>query len=207
MNRKFLMVLLLSALSSCALSVGASTSVSQDDIAFMKQKQKELETFKSSLPDGIAGISVLPMSQQDRIKKYTDQIHSEQVPIEQDESKIPSAVYFVSLSIPSEGLLPMLDDAHRLGIPATLRGLVDNDFRKTAAAIFELSKQNKNVGLQIDPTLYQRFNIKSVPALVVTCPGHSDIIRGTLPLIDALKKIAEIGDCSQTAKAILGDKS
>ena len=113
------------------------------------------------------------------------------------------AIYFVSLGIPREGLLPMLKDARRYNIPPTLRGLVNNDMRQTAAAMFELSKEDKDAGVQIDPTLFTQYNITTVPALVVTCPGHHDVIRGSLPLKAALEKVAENGDCAATARQLL----
>ena len=208
MNRTNLKLMIAGVLASCTLSVSASQTVSTDDMAFMKQQQKALEAFKAQLPQSLAGMAGLPLPQQERVQKYQNGIQSQLPTPEQGQEKAtPQAIYFVSLSIPSEGLLPMLADAHRFGIPATLRGLVDNDFRKTAAVIFELTKENKDVGVQIDPTLYQRYGITAVPALVVTCPGHSDVIRGSLPLEKALQKIADDGDCAQIAKNILGRKS
>ncbi|ELD8603329.1 DUF5431 family protein [Enterobacter roggenkampii] len=42
-----------------------------------------------------------------------------------------------------------------------------------------------------------------LPALVVTCPGHYDVIRGSLPLQQALEKVAESGDCEATARHLL----
>lgn len=207
MNHTLLTALLASALAGCALTAAASPAVSPDDMAYMKQQQKDLEAFKAELPQNLAGMAGLPLPQQERVQQYQNDIQSSLPPAMKGDEKTPAAVYFVSLSIPEEGLLPMLADAHRFGIPATLRGLVDNDFRKTAAAIFELSKKNRDIGVQIDPTLYQQYGITAVPALVVTCPGHSDVVRGSLPLADALKKVADGGECAQTAKDLLEKKS
>ena len=119
------------------------------------------------------------------------------------EKKTFPAIYFVSLGLPREGLVPMLKDANRFNIPATLRGLRNNDFRQTAAAMFELAKEDKDIGVQIDPTLYSDYHITAVPALVVTCPGHYDVIRGSLPLQQALEKVASDGDCAATARQLL----
>lgn len=207
MTRLIFQALLVSALAGHTLTAVASPAVSPNDMAFMKQQQKELEAFKAQLPQSLAGMGGLPLPQEERVQAFANSIRQSLPPAEQGGDNMPRAVYFVSLSIPTEGLLPMLADAHRYGVPATLRGLVDNDFRKTASAIFELSKQNKDIGVQIDPTLYQQFGITAVPALVVTCPGHHDVVRGSLPLKAALEKVAAGGDCAQTAKAILGGQS
>ncbi len=97
----------------------------------------------------------------------------------------------------------MLEDARRFGIPATIRGLVDNDFRKTASMMFELSKKDKQAGVQIDPTLFRQYGIKAVPALVVTCGAEFDVIYGSLELKQALKEVQQRGDCAGTAAQLL----
>lgn len=189
------------ALLSCAFSglAAEQPSVVPGDVAWMKQQQRELSEFQ----DTLRGKTVtLPAAQQDRINDLQGQIAAGQSAGGRPEST-PAAVYFVSFSIPPEGLKPMLADARRFGIPATIRGLIDNDFRKTASAMFDLSREDRTLGVQIEPTLYQKYNVSAVPALVVTCPGHYDIIRGSLPLADALKNVAERGECADTARQLM----
>jgi len=118
-------------------------------------------------------------------------------------SPAPQALYFVSFSIPKEGLAQMVADAHRLRIPAVLRGMVDNDMRVTANAVLDLLKENPKGGVQLDPTAFQKFNITAVPTLVVTCDGRHDRIAGSIRIDDALKKIAESGDCAAVARQLL----
>jgi len=190
-----------SVLLACAFSTFATgqPSVTPGDVAWMKQQQKELKEFQ----DTLRGKTVtLPAAQQDRVNDLQAQIAAGQPANDRPEST-PPAVYFVSFSIPPEGLKPMLADARRFGIPATIRGLIDNDFRKTASAMFDLAKEDKTLGVQIEPTHNQRYDIRAVPALVVTCPGHFDIIRGSLPLADALKSVAERGECADTARQLM----
>ncbi|MGM1332294.1 type-F conjugative transfer system pilin assembly protein TrbC, partial [Klebsiella michiganensis] len=79
------------------------------------------------------------------------------------------ALYFVSFSIPEEGLKRMLHETRQYGIPATLRGLINNDMKTTTDAVLQLVKDGVTDGIQIDPTLYSQYNIRSVPALVVRC--------------------------------------
>ncbi|HHT3529922.1 TPA: type-F conjugative transfer system pilin assembly protein TrbC [Enterobacter asburiae] len=198
MNKFLFRALLVSSLVFC-LSAGASeqAGVTASDRAWMKQQQDNLQAFKESLK----GQSVaLPPAQQDLIARLQQGVAKEQPGA---EKKTFPAIYFVSLGLPREGLLPMLQDAHRYGIPATIRGLLNNDLRQTANAMFALSKEDKNIGVQVDPTLFSDYHISAVPALVVTCPGHSDVIRGSLPLKEALEKVAERGDCASTARGLL----
>ncbi len=63
------------------------------------------------------------------------------------------------------------------GIPATLRGMVNNDLKTTAEAVLSLVKDGATDGVQIDPTLFSQYGIRSVPALVVFCSHGYDIIR------------------------------
>lgn len=202
MKNTFFRALLASALMACTLNVMASeqSSVSAGDMNWMKQQQQTLDDFKQRLQ---GATMQLPAEQQALIEKLQGDIGRQQAKQQAGEKRTFPAIYFVSLGLPREGLLPMLKDANRYGIPATLRGLVNNDLRQTASAMFELAKEDKNIGVQIDPTLYTEYHITAIPALVVTCPGHHDVIRGSLPLQDALERIAKDGDCAETAKRLL----
>jgi conjugal transfer pilus assembly protein TrbC len=122
---------------------------------------------------------------------------------EGEEKPTPKAIYFVSFSIPEEGLKIMVNEADRLHIPATLRGMVNNDMRQTANAVVRLITEDKRGGVQIDPMSFRTFGISAVPALVVTCEGKFDRIAGNINLIDALKHVAEKGECAETAQALL----
>ncbi|MBP2200587.1 type-F conjugative transfer system pilin assembly protein TrbC [Pantoea cypripedii] len=199
--KTFLMTaLMLSAVFPCAARAAVQPVVSGDDMAYMKQQQRDLELFKSQLQ----GMSItLPAAQEGRVAQLQNDIAASQADQNSASRTTPAAVYFVSLGIPEEGLLLMLADARRFGIPSTLRGLLDNDFRKTASAMFELSKKDKQAGVQIDPTLYQQFGIKAVPALVVTCGGKFDVLYGSLPVKQALEEVKQRGDCAATAARLL----
>jgi conjugal transfer pilus assembly protein TrbC len=179
----------------------AQTDISVSDHNWIKGQQDALAAMKEDLQGHPAAAPVLPQRQQDLINRLQGDIAAQNNTM--GEKDTFPAIYFVSLGIPREGLLPMLKDARRFNIPPTLRGLVNNDMRQTAAAMFELSKEDKDAGVQIDPTLFTQYNITTVPALVVTCPGHHDVIRGSLPLQQALEKVAESGDCAATARHLL----
>lgn len=102
----------------------------------------------------------------------------------QDGKPRQGALYFVSFSIPEEGLKRMLGETRHYGIPATLRGMVNNDLKTTAEAVLSLVKDGATDGVQIDPTLFSQYGIRSVPTLVVFCSQGYDIIRiGDLPII------------------------
>lgn len=113
------------------------------------------------------------------------------------------AIYFVSFSIPEAGLQRMLAETRRYAIPATLRGLVNNDMKQTVDAVSQLVQNGATEGVQIDPTLYSQYGITSVPALVVRCDKGFDVIRGNLKLEQALQKMVNEGDCGDVAQQVL----
>ncbi|MDD9665877.1 type-F conjugative transfer system pilin assembly protein TrbC [Klebsiella pasteurii] len=142
-----------------------------------------------------------PLNRSD--SQFIDNLLSQQKAANQ-EKPTEGALYFVSFSIPEEGLKRMLHETRQYGIPATLRGLVNNDMKTTTDAVLQLVKDGVTDGIQIDPTLYSHYNIRSVPALVVRCQTGYDVVRGNIRLKQALKKVAETGDCAQTARQMLG---
>lgn len=203
MKTAYFRALMFSVLAGFASQVLASaqTETSVTDRNWIKGQQDALAAMKEGMPDPGAGLPVLPQAQQDLMNRLQGNIAAQSTTMG-DKDTFP-AIYFVSLGIPREGLLPMLKDARRYNIPPTLRGLVNNDMRQTAALMFELNKEDKDAGVQIDPTLFSQYHITTVPALVVTCPGRYDVIRGSLPLKEALEKVAESGDCAATARQLL----
>ncbi len=115
-------------------------------------------------------------------------------------------MYFVSFSIPEEGLKRMLGETRHYGIPATLRGMVNNDLKATAEAVLALVKDGATDGVQIDPTLFSQYGIRSVPALVVFC-SQGTTSSGEICASGRLwKKLASAGDCRQVAHDLLAGK-
>ncbi|RLM11809.1 type-F conjugative transfer system pilin assembly protein TrbC [Gibbsiella quercinecans] len=157
-----------------------------------KQLQQELE----------AQINRNPLPKSDR--QFIDNLASQQKASNQDKPA-EGALYFVSFSIPEEGLKRMLHETRQYGIPATLRGLVNNDMKATTDAVMALVRGGVTDGVQIDPTLYSQYNIRSVPALVVRCQMGYDVVRGNIRVKQALEKVAETGDCALTARHMLGE--
>lgn len=97
----------------------------------------------------------------------------------------------------------MLTEARRYDIPATLRGMVDNDMKTTATAVMALVQDGSASGVAIDPTRFREYGITSVPSLVVYCESGHDVVRGNLHLKQALEKVVEKGDCRDEAQRLL----
>lgn len=189
-------LIILSLLFSAAAS---ADEVTKDDMAFMKQKQSELKEFKEKL----SGMSVtLPQSQQALVDKNSAEIASEQKQSSAERQE-PKFIYFLSFSVPDEGLLGMIKDAKKYGLTPAMRGLINNDLRETAKKSYQLSKEDKNFGFAIDPFLFRDYGVKAVPAMVITCGAKHDLVYGSLPVKEELEKVAREGDCSENAKELL----
>ena len=109
---------------------------------------------------------------------------------------------FASFSMPDASLRALMIEADRLDVPVLFRGFVGNDVFATRERLIDLFGSDENIiGFSIDPTMFTRFAINAVPAVVITrepvepcqtsgcsadvAPPH-DIVRGNIPLVAAL---------------------
>ncbi|MBJ9048943.1 type-F conjugative transfer system pilin assembly protein TrbC [Citrobacter braakii] len=123
------------------------------------------------------------------------------------EKPVDEALVFVSFSMPPDELKQRVQDAAQLNIPVVIRGMVNGDMRTTANAVAGLVKESNTGGVQIDPTTFRKYNITAVPVLIVACGNQGekvDRLQGDLTLHQALKRVAEEGDCADTARSLLG---
>lgn len=112
-------------------------------------------------------------------------------------------LYFLSFSVPRDGLKLMIAQASYLHVPVLVNGLINNDFHETVRVLFELIRTENAGGVQIDPLLFERYDISAVPALVVTCEAGYDRLTGNLRIKEALARIAEEGECRDVARQFL----
>lgn len=101
---------------------------------------------------------------------------------------------FVSFSMPEILLQETLKESAQLNITAYLNGLYHDSMSETALKIMALSKGIPNLNLAIDPTLFERFSIHQVPALVVDDGKSFDVIYGHLTIQEGLARMAGHGE-------------
>lgn len=84
---------------------------------------------------------------------------------------------FISESVPRESLRRLARQAADVGAPLVLRGVVRGDFRATAEFMRDIlgepgeeEAESSKPRALIDPTLFARFDVRQVPAVVLT-PG------------------------------------
>lgn len=110
---------------------------------------------------------------------------------------------FVSFSMPKESLKGWISEAEKIHAPVVIRGLVNNSFKETLARMNELVSNNKG-GVQLDPVLFKKFQIKQVPAVVVRDGNEYDVIYGDSHLDYALETVIKRNDAlSVSAKHAL----
>lgn len=81
-------------------------------------------------------------------------------------NKINSPVaLLISLGMPKESLSVLLHDAHCYGIPVVLRGLKDDSFGATLAALRQLG--GDAAGVVVDPTVFTTYEVHEVPTLLI----------------------------------------
>jgi conjugal transfer pilus assembly protein TrbC len=78
---------------------------------------------------------------------------------------------FASLGMPRASLERMVADAERVSAVMVLRGVQAGSLRQTAASIQQLLGPRK-VAWQIDPSLFKRFEVSAVPAVVLIDPAR-----------------------------------
>ncbi|APL06685.1 type-F conjugative transfer system pilin assembly protein TrbC [Escherichia coli] len=208
LNKKYLAVLLLMLNGAVMASDKVNTPENRQ---FLKQQETLSQQLREKPDTQLQAwaeqqVRANPLQHSDN--QFLDELVRRQQAAQKDKPQ-QGAVYFVSFSIPEEGLKRMLGETRRYGIPATLRGMLNNDLKATAEAVLALVKDGATDGVQIDPTLFSQYGIRSVPALVVFCSQGHDIIRGNLRVRQALEKVARAGGCRQVAQGLLdgtGDK-
>lgn len=183
-----------------AASASAFAGPQQDNKAFfndMLKLDRERHSVLST-PD-FAGAPVLS----DKDSAYIAVLKKQQQQQGRPDAGEPAAMVFVSFSMPEDELRTRVSDAATLGVPVVLRGMVNGDMRQTGNRVAQLVKDTGKGGVQIEPVAFRRYGITSVPVLLVTCDGKSDRVQGDIDLGEALKKVAQDGDCAGFAQDVL----
>lgn len=188
-----------------ALLVSGAAVASADETQQFINQQLEMRQQMQANPPVLSFLPKRPGALNQSDQDFIAQLQAKQrQQLQGGETKpVPRAIYFVSFSIPPEGIRQRIADAARLKVPATLRGFVNNSLKDTATVMYDLVKEDQRGGVQVDPTAFSQYGITAVPALVVLCGAQSDRIAGNISLEAMLSKVAEDGDCADVARAIL----
>lgn len=122
------------------------------------------------------------------------------------------AVYIaVSLSMPHNDIRRIVQDAAKAGAHVVIQGPVDGDMAKTVKMLSTLFKEGDEVGLEIDPRVFQQYQVTRVPTFISTRQGVAvceeglecqrtmephDVIRGNITVEKALELLSTKGDAA-----------
>lgn len=119
--------------------------------------------------------------------------------------KYPAVIVFVSFSMPKESLRAYLYDARIANASVAVRGLHENSFKKTFTLISTLIHDNGGNGVELNPILFKKFDIKTAPTIVAlsnddclkkpSCDAEKDYdkLSGNIALAYALKILRDRG--------------
>lgn len=123
----------------------------------------------------------------------------------QHEKSTPKLLIFISFSMPKESLKAWAKQAHQVGGTLLLRGLYENSIHKTSLRTMEIFGETIESELKVDPESFRKFQIKTVPAVVIISEHQKecqqepcqlpvfDMISGDISLESALEKITKHG--------------
>lgn len=101
----------------------------------------------------------------DTSEKYVSEYEENTQGLEAYGNKTP--IVFVSFSMGDELIKRYLEESKKTKSLIVLRGFYKNDMRETMMKIGEMSNKDDPSGLIIDPTLFQRFGVNTVPTFVL----------------------------------------
>jgi type-F conjugative transfer system pilin assembly protein TrbC len=105
---------------------------------------------------------------------------------------------FASLKLKQKHLKALIEDAKRFGGAVVIRGLKNGSFQETIGYLNRILEKDSE-GVLIDPTLFRKYYVTSVPVFVLADEDHHDIIRGNVTARFALLKMKLRGDLSSQA--------
>jgi len=154
-------------LISEGLQEAETLSTQKDFLNMIETEQGKLRALSTS-GEG-AGFVLPDYVEQERTGRYLEDALNASSEIEQQTGAINQATYpivLVSLSMPVEQIQNLIEEAYHIGAGIAVRGLIDDDFETTVNRLREIAGEYSG-GLMIDPTLFRRFNVNTVPTFIL----------------------------------------
>ncbi|CAM4390865.1 MAG: hypothetical protein LEGION0398_MBIBDBAK_00169 [Legionellaceae bacterium] len=192
--------------SLLCFTINVACATSYEDVAqkAMQQKEKIIAAYQEDVKALQRNMAI--RAQKGDITSYSNDLKTLIAPkntVTQQEKRHSSILVFVSFSMPKESLEEWLLQAKKANANLVLRGLFHNSFKETASLLKPLVEKTKS-GFLLDPTLFRRYGIKQVPAVIVEGQDGAAIVYGNAGLPYALSKISsETTEAGSFAKEAL----
>ena len=105
---------------------------------------------------------------------------------------------FVSFSMPQNSMKALIEQARRVNATLVFSGIYESSLKKTTAKLLELDERGVNA--IIDPALFKRHQIQSVPTFLLMhadacqdCSTFVDKMIGNVPLEYFLREVSNSG--------------
>lgn len=107
----------------------------------------------------------------------------------------PFRIYaFLSFSVSQTAWLELSEELKKVNGVIVLRGIPENSFKEFYKKIQALDQQGFSVTLQINPLLFEKYEIAKVPAFVVTDGDIYDKVMGNISVKSAIELMASKGE-------------
>lgn len=190
------------SVSLCLRYCGIAYAINEDYLAYAKeqaQTAKEIVIPYKAEVDAIVKNVSARQSQPDIqvFKKEITKFTQMQCPMQYQSANPKAApatpvstpvLIFISFSMPKESIKSWIAQARKIRAAVYIRGLINNSFKDTTKAVSELV-QGQPGGLLIDPSLFKKYSIMQVPAVVVPSVNDFGVVYGNVSLDYALDKI------------------
>lgn len=123
-------------------------------------------------------------------QEFEKKIEDEKLSVFSDDE----ILIFASFSLPDNIWLELSKEAKEYGARIVVRGLPENSFKKFSSKLYALQKKGMNASVDIDPELFQKYEITKVPSFVVKDAKGFDKVSGSISLDYFLEKSARDGD-------------
>ncbi|WP_018694116.1 type-F conjugative transfer system pilin assembly protein TrbC [Algicola sagamiensis] len=181
----------------------------QEQLSSEKKKIESMTTTTGNRGNSFYHLDrIQPSLDKQHLKTNEDVRHSKFSNLDKRRS-VSTPVILVSLSMPKSQLKSLMTEAAKLKSKVVLRGVIDNDIKKTIQVINSFSNQYQQGGISIDPTLFTRFEVQQVPTFILPiepiqactksgCPIPQHVkAYGTASLEYFLEKVSRLGNSSE----------
>ena len=130
-----------------------------------------------------------------------DLLKQSQQQISQNPNNTDVSLYLSFTSLDKDVIISYAKQAVKYGVPIVLRGFINNSYKDTSAYIRKLREVFPDLTILIDPPAYEKYDVKHVPALVVSklptnpvkdgcnSPGDFSKVSGEVSIIAMLDYI------------------
>lgn len=99
-----------------------------------------------------------------------------------DEQSEINLYAFISFSMPDEALITLAEEVEKERGVLVLRGIPKNSFKELSKRVQRLQKKGLKTAIQINPHLFEQYDVTVVPSFVLKRENDWDKVSGNISL-------------------------